>query len=269
MIIRKYIQAVLTLCCSMLLLASCGGSKKLGDKTATQGTKVPQQAIKPEDYYKQVLQYKSFFGKANMQVTTSKMNNQKVTANIKMNHLKDIWSSVSAMGGIVEVVRAYITPDSLKALLPMSRDAYALSFEEGLSLIQAELEFVSLQNLFLGNPLLTGKSNAKISQPDSATIQVQVEQDGYILTVKYDKDTQLIREQLITHTGKNFSCKILQDNYKPLADKQPFAFNRIIEIDSNGEHTRLQLDFTRADIDVPADASLKIPESYTLQSIKK
>lgn len=266
--IRKYIQSVLLLSCSIFLLASCGGSKKLGDKTAAQGSKVPLQAIQPEEYYKQILMYKSFFGKANMQITTPKMN-QKVIANIKMNHLKNIWSSVSAMGGIVEVVRAYITPDSLKALLPMSKDAYSLSFEEGLSLIQAELEFVSLQNLFLGNPLLTGKSNIKASQTDSSTIQVQVAQDGYILTVKYDKETQLIREQQITHAAKKFSCKIQQSNYKPLADKQPFAFNRIIEIDNNGESTRLDLDFSRADIDVPAEVSFRIPDSYTLQTIKK
>ncbi len=256
------------LCCSMMLLASCGSSKKLGDRTADRGSKVPQQAIPPEDYYKQILLYKSFFGKANMQITTPKMN-QKVIANIKMNHLKNIWLSVSAMGGIVEVARAYITPDSLKALLPMSRDAYALSFQEGLSLIQAELEFISLQNLFMGNPLITGKSNAKASETDSATIQVQVEQDGYILTVRYDKETQLIREQLITHTGRQFSCRIQQSNYKPLSDKQPFAFARTIEIDNNGEQTLVNLDFTRADIDIPAEVSFRIPDSYTLQTIKK
>src|SRR5690606_11516034 len=109
----------------------------------------------------------------------------------------------------------------------------------------------------------------KAKEIDENTIQVVVAQDDYILTVKYDKETQLIREQFITNALKRFTCKILQSNYKPLVDKQPFAFTRSIEIDSNGEKTKLDMEFSKAEIDIPADVNFRIPDSYTIQTIQK
>lgn len=266
MSIKKYILFAAILSSCTLIIASCGGNKKLAGETE-KGSQVPIPEIKLEDYYKQTLSYKSFSGKANMHIKNPKLD-QKVVANIKMNHKKNIWSSVQAMGGLVEAARAYITPDSLKALVPLTRDAYALSFKEGLELIQADLEFVSLQNLFMGNPLLADKKNPKVKLLDSNTVQVVVLQDDYTLTILYDKTTQLIKEQFITNNIKKFTCKILQSNYKPLVDKQPFAFTRSISINNNGETTELDMNFSKAEIDIPASVSFRIPDSYSLKSIK-
>lgn len=262
---RNSIKILSFTVCISLLFASCGGSKKItGDKTTD--TKIEIPAIKIEDYYKQGVNYNTFTGKAAMQYQNAKQS-QKLGANIKMNKAKNIWTNINAMGGIVEVARAFITPDSLMAMLPLNRDAYALSYKDGLALIQAELDFATLQNLFIGNPLIEGAKDVKVEEQDGNII-VSLKQNGYNLFITYDKVTQLIKQQHITNTEKKFSCLILQQNYKPLADKQPFSFTRKIEINNNGEQMTMDMDFSKAEINIPADINFRIPESYTIKQIK-
>lgn len=249
-----------------IFMVSCGGSKNLGDGKAPKGTTIAIPKIKLEDYYHQGINYNSFSGKANLQYQDKK-ENQKLGATIKMNHLVNIWSSVSAIGGIVEVARAYITPDSLKALLPLMRDAYALPYKEGLALIQAELDFETLQNLFMGNPLIMGSKNATVNE-EGAEVIVKLMHNGYQLTITYDKATQLIKQQLITNVAKEFTCLITQTDYKALADKQPFSYNREMVITNKGEEMKVSMNFSKAEINKPANVTFRIPDSYTIKEIK-
>lgn len=259
-------SALIFLAAASIFLSACGGSKKLADKTMPEGSTLPIAAIKPEAYYQQGINYKSFIGKANMQYQDEKMN-QKLISNLKINNNKNIWAQVAAMGGIVEVARAYITPDSLKALLPMNKTAYEMGYQEGLNMIQADLDFSTLQNLFLGNPLITGSKNYTAVAKNSE-VHIDLKNGDYDLTIIYDSATQLIKEQLITNKSKDFSCRIQQSNYKPFADKQPFAFERKWDISNKGKKMNLNLEFTKAEIDIPAEVNFRIPESYSIQTIK-
>ena len=128
---------------------ACNTSKK----TATEPTKPIGKTFSPEDYLANQIDFRSFNGKADLSIT-NKDGNQKVNSNIKMRKDKDIWSSVLVLGGMVEVARAYITPDSLQAIVRIGKKYYDLSYEEGLALIQTEVEFPVLQNLIIGNPLM-------------------------------------------------------------------------------------------------------------------
>jgi hypothetical protein len=243
---------------------SCGGNKKLSKKD-TPST-VLNQNLPPEQFINLGINYKSFNGKASINVPFEDKE-QKLTLNLKMNKNKNIWGMASAMSGIVEVARGFATPDSLQSYISLNKSAYALSFEEGVKLLGAEIEFTTLQNLFIGNPLITDNKNL-ITDNQSEEIIVSQKKGDDEITIIFDKASQTIKQQTVVNKAKNTTIHIEQSNYKPLADMQPFAYQRIIKITQNNAVNIISLDFSRAEIDVPADVNFKIPDNYSIKKIK-
>lgn len=240
----------------LLNITSCKSNKQL----ATPSTTTTVKANKLEDYYKHQLAYNSFNGKMNLSYDDGKMD-QKVGANIKMNKGKDVWLMASAVGGMIEVARGYATPDSLLAMVGLNKTAYKMSFAEGIKKIGVDVGFESLQNLFIGNPLL---SNVKIqnAREEGTSVILQFTQEGYELNVYYDKASGHLTKQHLYNKAKNLTCEIIYENYQALADKQPFSYNRTITIQDNGKKILTKIDFSKAEINTPAIINFRIPDNY-------
>lgn len=247
----------------LITLQACNTTKKT---TATGPVQPIKTGKSPEEYLSQKISYTSFNGKAGMRFQ-NKDQDQEFTANIRMNKDKNIWSSIVALG-IAEVARAYITPDSLKAIVRIGKKAYSLSYKEGLELIQAQVEFPVLQNLFIGNPLITDVPVKGSTEKDSLIMITQTK-DDFTQVVTYSKNTGLLKELQLSSTQRNFTCDIKYDKYGATTGKQPFAFSRNIVINNKGETIKLDMDFSKAELDVPVDVTFSIPTSYEMQSIKK
>lgn len=254
---KKHIY-ILSAALLLLNITSCKTNQKLANNNTTATT--PIKANKLEDYYKHQLAYNSFNGKMSLSYDDGKMD-QKAGANIKMNKGKDVWLMASAVGGMIEVARGYATPDSLLGMVGLTKTAYKMSFDEGIKKLGVAVGFESLQNLFIGNPLL---SNATIQKSREAGNEVILNftQDGYELDVHYDKATGHMTKQFLHNQSKNFKCEIIYENYQPLADKQPFSYNRTITIQDNGKKILTKIDFSKAEINTPAIINFRIPENY-------
>lgn len=254
-------KAIISLCTWALLitflLSACNTSKK----TATEPTKPVTKIFSVEDYLANKIDFSSFNGRADLSIT-NKDGNQKVNSNIKMRKDKDIWSSILVLGGMVEVARAYITPDSLQAIVRIGKKYYDLSYEEGLRLIEADVEFPVLQNLLIGNPLMSdGKvTNSKVQ--DSMMLITMMKAD-FVQILSYDIRTHLLQKVELSSAKKDFKLVINYANYKPLALKEPFAYSRKISIKNKESDIKIDMDFTKADINIPVEISFSIPSSYT------
>lgn len=239
-----------------LNFVACKTGSKISSKPVEVGKKFSAQ-----DYIQNQIDFKSFTGKASVSIQ-NKGENQNLTTNLKMRKDKDIWSSVMALGGLVEVARAYITPDSLQAMVRIGKKAYRMSYQEGLQLIQADIEFSALQNLFIGNPLI---SNGKIVQSEEkdGLMIITMEKDGYQQTATYELATHLLKRLNLISKEKNFSCEINFSNYKALALQVPFSFFREILLMNKGEQVKIEMTFDKADINTPVEIQFSIPDSYT------
>ena len=252
----------------LALLFSIGFSAcKTSKKTATEPTKPFTKVFSPEEYLANQIDFSSFNGKADLSITNND-GNQKVNSNIKMRKGKDIWSSVLVLGGMVEVARAYITPDSLKAIVRIGKKYYDLSYEEGLALIQTEVEFPVLQNLIIGNPLM---NDGKISSSEvkDSMMMITMKKDNFVQVLSYDVITHLLQKVELSSAKKNFNMVINYSNYKPLSLKEPFAYTRNIAIKNNGTDINIDMDFNKVDINIPVEISFTIPASYTRATIGK
>jgi hypothetical protein len=252
--------------CSVTLLISVEACKTTKKAVTTEPVKPTGETLKPEDYLSRVIVWNSFNGKADMHFE-NKDQNQDFNGNLRLRKDKDIWASVIALG-IAEVARAYITPDSLKAIVRIGKKAYALSYKEGLELIQAQVEFPVLQNLFIGNPLISNVPVKKWDQKDSFVVITQVK-DDFTQELTYNKRTGTLTDLQLSSTQRNFKCNIRYEKYGPITNQQPFAFNRYIVINNKGEEIKLNMEFNKAELDVPVETSFSIPDSYERMSIPK
>lgn len=243
-------------------MSACNTSKK----TAKEPIKPITKTFTPEEYLVNQIDFSSFNGKADLNIT-NKDGNQKVNSNIKMRKGKDIWSSVLVLGGMVEVARAYITPDSLQAIVRIGKKYYDLSYEEGLKLIQTDVKFPVLQNLLIGNPLMTDGKITNSQVIDSMMV-ITMTKDDFVQVLSYEVRTHLLKKVELSSAKKNFNLVINYAEYKPLALKEPFAYSRKIAIKNNGTDINIDMDFSKAEINVPVDISFSIPSSYTRATLE-
>lgn len=260
--LKNIIGTTFAVLSSVILLSSCGGAKK-----STESVVNTTKKMKPEEYLAQQINYKTFSGKAQSQYENDN-NSQGFTANIRMNKDKDIWASITALGGMIEAARAYITPQELKAINRLGKSYYQLSYEDGLALLQAQVSFKDLQNLIIGNPLMSDQKITSSSETDSL-VKIIIMKDDITETLQYAKKTGTLQNIELNSDKRKFNCQINYSAYGPTTGKQPFAYNRIIRINNNGKTAILSLNFNKAELDIPVDVSFSIPSSYDKASIKK
>lgn len=251
---------LLAMCSIAISITACKTTSKVSSETAIKST-----TLKPEDYLAHKIEYTSFSGKADMNIIKADLN-QNFSAHIRMDKDKTIWTSVMVLG-IAEVARALITPDSLNALVRIGKKAYCLSYEEGQQLIQAPIEFPVLQNLIIGNPLIENAQITKVDSTDSLFI-IHQEKNGLTQTLTYQRQTRILKTIKLNSPANDFNCNIDFSNYKPLAFKQLFAFSRIVHIHNGGRDILLNMDFSKAEVNIPILIPFSIPSSYNISSIK-
>lgn len=259
-LLRPAIAAVMAV--SLLGTQACNTTKKA---TTTEPVKPVSQEKKPEEYLAQTIAWNTFSGKADMHFE-NKDQNQDFTGNLRMNKGKDIWASIIALG-IAEVARASITPDSLRAIIKIGKKAYALSYQEGQDLIQAQVDFPVLQNLFIGNPLISDGPVKKSEVKDSMML-ITLAKDDFTEVLHYSIRTGTLQELQLSSEQRGFNCNIRYEKYGAITGQQPFAFNRYVTIDNKGQQVKLNMEFSKAELDVPVETKFAIPDSYERKSIR-
>lgn len=245
------------------LLAACGGSKKVA--TPPVVTQPPVQAKDYSHLYSRVFIYKTFSGKAKMKYEGPDQK-QNFSANLKMQKGEKVWASIVALG-VAEVARAQITPDKLQAVERLNRNAYDMSFEEGIKKLNAPISFPMLENLLIGNPVIPGLK-VQSAKEEGNDIVLKMEQDGYQQILIYDKATQTLKQQEIKSEAKKFNCTIDYSDYVVVAG-QNFAKNRNIKIEDKNKNQTilLNMEFSSHDVDGAIECQFSIPGNYKLKSL--
>lgn len=254
-------KVILPLMAAALLsgLSACNVNKKVAEKPLENVAKT-SEVQKPDVYLKHRLDYKTFMGKGALHIVTADKN-QNLNLIINMNKDKDIMGSIRAMG-LLEVAKAYATPDSLFALNRLNKTAYSLGFEQGSALLQAEIPFDALQSLFTGSPLMPETTPVTGMSVKDSTISITQQKDSFVQILNYNLGTQVLESLSLKALNKPFSCTINYSNYRKIGIGQPFAYDRTIDIDNKGKKINIELSFENATIDMPVNTNFSIPGSY-------
>jgi hypothetical protein len=184
-----------------------------------------------------------------------------ISAVIRMQKDSVIWISAS-LPVIGEVVRAIITPDSLKAIDKFHKKQYLRAIKDANDVLNIPFDFKTLQDLIIGNPVyLTDsiyqvvKTPAVISFSCDSTLFTSlfnVFADDYVLQQSkvMDKDS--------TH---NRSCELTYGEYKS-QDGYKFATRRRVFIEEKN-FTKINMDFNKVDFNQPVSFPFTIPSGYS------
>lgn len=93
--------------------------------------------------------FRTFSGRAKARLDRDGESNE-FTANIRIRNGEAIWINVSALGGIVNVARIYVTPDSVRMVNFLQKAARLLPFAEAGNLLPFPVSFGDLQALLIG-----------------------------------------------------------------------------------------------------------------------
>lgn len=184
-------------------------------------------------------------------------------ANIRIRKDSIIWVSVT-VAGIVQVARAIITPDSFKAVLYTEKEAYQGPISKANQILPEGLNFYSLQNLLLGNPILDNTNASSVSEEAQNWI-VRLLENNYIEQLSFDKgDSTLRGSQLITQGNSNKSLSHSMSNYSMLNNNK-IAIDRKLNILSDSNTMMVEMSYSNLSMDNELSYPFSIPKNYTLK----
>ena len=165
----------------VLLLASCSSTKSLKKSQSIEG-------MTETEYVESVISHAggwdAMTAKMALAIDWEGKGTTKVNGTLRIKKGEVIQLSIAPLLGI-EVARAEISPDGVLVIDRMNKRYVEVSFAEVKALANADLDFHTLQALFLNELFLPGKDG--LTSRDASSFRVEVGLDGVTLDVKKAK----------------------------------------------------------------------------------
>ena len=165
----------------VLLLASCSSTQSLKKSQSIEG-------MTETEYVESVISHAggwdALTAKMALAIDWEGKGATKVNGTLRIKKGEVIQLSIAPLLGI-EVARAEISPDGVLVIDRMNKRYVEVSFAEVKALANADLDFHTLQALFLNELFLPGKDD--LTSRDASSFRVEVGLDGVTLDVKKAK----------------------------------------------------------------------------------
>lgn len=226
------------------------------DKTTQQHERI--KSIDP--LWKSRLQYTTFSGKAKISFTSID-ESKDFTANFRIKKDSVIWVQITALGGIVQAARVCITKDSFFMVSYIEREYIRIPVSEIAKVLPAKVEFSSLQNLIVGEPLRDGIIKAIADTGKQCTILV--EDTSYVQNICYNMtDSTMEKGMICTHDTKGPNALIKYIQYQ-LTDGRKVSKNRQLNITNGKDQYAVDINFVNMYFDTPLDYPFSFPKNYS------
>ncbi len=198
-------------------------------------------------------------GKADLDINGEQNN---VTMNIRIQKDKKIWVIITAAGGIVEVARAMITPDSLFLLNKLEKTYTKKPFSYIYKYTNKQVNFDLLQAVLSGN-----------SVPDFMTVKSNLIQENGVwiingnnenLAYKSIFNTLLkVTETTLNDAKAGQAFKVSYGKYTPL-NNALFPSSLNISTMSGLKKMIIGIEFSKIESNIPVDFPFNVPKNYEL-----
>ncbi len=208
------------------------------------------------------INFSTFSGKAKMHYQAMGQKNE-FTSNFRIKKDEVIWVAVQALGGLVNVARVYVRPDSIFVVNYLQREVYKMPISDINKLLPVPVDFATMQNLIIGNVI--DKNGTPTDATDfGGTMSIQLQDKNLIQQITYNKADNTMRTMQM-HTGDNGAQGMIQyGNYEEVSGRK-FATSRVINLSNNGEPYYLDMNFSSVAFDQQLDYPFSIPKGYTLK----
>ena len=206
------------------LFASCSASKSIKKSHSIEGMTETEFV---ENVIENASGWEALTAKMSLTLDLGRKGETKVNGTLRIKKGEVVQLSIAPLLGI-EVARAEISPDGILVIDRMNKRYVEVSFAEVKALIKADLDFHTLQALFLNELFLPGKGD--LTARDASSFKVEPEAEGVWLNVKRAKrfgyhflteaPEALLKESYIGLNGTSYGLRWKYDDFRALERKQ-------------------------------------------------
>ena len=208
-----------------------------------------------------IISFTTFSAKLKVDFESETKQMSGINAVIHMKKDSIIWISAS-MPIVGEVVRAMITPDSLKAIDKFHKKQYLRAIKDAKDILNIPFDFKTLQDMIVGNPVYLTDSIYRVIKTPSV---ISFSCDSTIFTSLFNvfADDFVLQQSKVMDKDSTHkrSCELTYGEYKTL-DGHKFSTARRIFVEEKNV-TRINMDFNKVEFDQPLSFPFTIPASYS------
>jgi hypothetical protein len=192
----------------------------------------------------------------------------KVSGTLRIKKGEVVQLSIAPLLGI-EVARAEISPDGILVIDRMNKRYVEVSFAEVKALAKADLDFHTLQALFLNELFLPGKGD--LTARDASSFKVEPEAEGVWLNVKRAKrfgyhflteaPEALLKESYIGLNGTPYGLRWKYDDFRALERKQ-FPVDMELAFEGGRKPVKAALALSRLSTNGDWEARTEVSKKY-------
>ena len=247
------------------LFASCSASKSIKKSHSIEGmteTEFVENAIENASGWE------ALTAKMSLTLDLGRKGETKVSGTLRIKKGEVVQLSIALLLGI-EVARAEISPDGILVIDRMNKRYVEVSFAEVKALIKADLDFHTLQALFLNELFLPGKGD--LTARDASSFKVEPEAEGVWLNVKRAKrfgyhflteaPEALLKESYIGLNGTPYGLRWKYDDFHALGKKQ-FPVDMKLAFEGGKKPVKAALALSRLSTNGDWEARTEVSKKY-------
>lgn len=249
----------------VVLMASCSSTKTLKTSHSIEG-------MTESEYVENVIGnaggWDALTAKVTLAIDLEGKGATKVSGTLRVKKGKVIQMSITPFLGI-EVAKAEISPDGILVIDRMNKRYVEVSFAEVKALAHADLDFHTLQALFLNELFLPGKGDLTVR--DVSAFRVESEAEDVLLDVKrakrfsYQFLTQapqaLLKESRIGLEGTPYLLRWKYDDFRKLEQKQ-FPAGMQLSFEGGAKPVAASFSLSRLSTDADWETHTEVSKKY-------
>ena len=249
----------------VVLLASCSATKSLEKSHSIEG-------MTEMEFVESVIEnaggWRALTAKMSLSLDLEGKGVTKVSGTLRIKKGEVIQMSIAPLLGI-EVARAEISPNGILVIDRMNKRYVEVSFAEVKALAKADLDFHTLQALFLNELFLPGKDD--LTARDASSFRVEPETEGVWLNVKRAKrfgyhflteaPEALLKESYIGLNGTPYGLRWKYDDFRALEKKQ-FPVDMKLAFEGGKKPVKVAMALSRLSTNGDWEAHTEVSKKY-------
>ena len=246
-------------------LASCSATKSIKKSHSIEGMTETEFV---ENVIENASGWEALTAKMSLTLDLGRKGETKVSGTLRIKKGEVVQLSIAPLLGI-EVARAEISPNGILVIDRMNKRYVEVSFAEVKALIKADLDFHTLQALFLNKLFLPGKGDLTVR--DASSFKVEPETEGVWLNVKRAKrfgyhflteaPEALLKESYIGLNGTPYGLRWKYDDFRALERKQ-FPVDMELAFEGGKKPVKAALALSRLSTNGDWEARTEVSKKY-------
>jgi hypothetical protein len=232
------------------------------NKSAEDSIKLVHETLRAFD--RNYIDFKTFSAKIKVDIEDSKGKQPDLVAVVRIIKDSAIWVSLSASILNIEVYRVLITKDSVILLNKLDREVQRRSLDYLQEVAQIPLEFTSLQDLLIGNPVFYNDSINSYKQSGDFILITYVG-DIFKNLLTLSTESKILKHIKLDdiNISRNRTADITYDSYDNKSGINFSTYRQIIITEKN--KLDIRLNYKQFEFNKELSVSFNIPKNYKVK----